>query len=217
MAITLPSETQPIWDELHAETVWLHWHWSIYCDLFASSPRVDLLNQCASTFFGVLQGTLLDAVQLTLSRLGDPAETRKNRNLTLATLTESLSTDSDTHFVTRLRTLLSAYQAKSAQVRTRRNKKIAHSDYETLLGGATSALPGPSRQEIDEILGALREFMNAIAERFGKTQIFYQASTPDAAAPALLMILKAGLRYRELWNDEGKWLEDLQKSPYFSV
>ena len=102
-------------------------------------------------------------------------------------------------------------------VRARRNKKIAHSDYQTLLGGATSALPGPSRQEIDEILVVLRQFMNAIAERFGKTHIFYQASTPDAAAPALLMILKAGLRYREFWNDEGKWLEDLQKSPYFSV
>src|SRR6266849_1641189 len=162
MTITLPSQTQPLWDELHAEVVWLHWHWCIYCDLFASPPRVDLLNKCASTFFGVLQGILLDAVQLSVSRLGDPAETGRNRNLTLATLAESLSTVSDEHFIMRLRTLLSAYQAKSAQVRARRNKRIAHSDYQTLLAGANSGPPGASRHEIDEILVALRQFMNAV-------------------------------------------------------
>jgi hypothetical protein len=169
------------------------------------------------TFFGVLQGILFDAVQLSVSRLGDPAEVGRNRNLTLGTLADSLSTVTDQDFMTRLRTLLSAYHSKSEQVRARRNKRIAHSDYQTLLAGASGGLAGPSRQEIDEILVALRQFMNAIAERFGKTEIFYQASTPDAAAPALLMILKAGLRHRDLWDDDGTWLEDLQKSPYFSV
>lgn len=125
--------------------------------------------------------------------------------------------DPDQYFTAQLRSRLSAYQARSAQVRTRRNKQIAHRDYESLLRGASAALPGPLRQEIDEILVALRAFMNVIAARFGDTQIFYEASTPEAAAPSLLMILKAGLRHRELWRDDAQWLEDLQKSPHFSA
>jgi hypothetical protein len=156
-------------------------------------------------------------VQLVLSKLGDPSQSRGNRNLTLATLVEEIATVNQSELTMQLQSLLAVFHSNSSAIRDRRNKRIAHLDYETSLQRANPPLPGPSRKEIEEVLAALREFMNAIAAHFGDTQIYYQASAPDAAADALLFVLKCGVRYREAGNDDGRWLEDLQKSPYFSV
>ncbi|TAJ80141.1 hypothetical protein EPO44_18870 [bacterium] len=218
MAITLPSTIQPIWNELHGDVAWLHWRWHIYRQLFGTSPeRIQFLNECAATFFGMLQNVLLDDVQLGLSKLGDPSQTGKHRNITLATLADAIAGLNEPALNTQLQSAITAYQSKSARVRDRRNKRIAHLDFNTSMQRASAGLPQPSRQEIDEALEALRKFMNVIAARFGNTQIFYEASAPDAAAYALLLILKGGMRHREMWNDEGSWLEDLQKSRYFRV
>lgn|SRR5262249_42127659 len=218
MPITLPSHIQPIWNELHGEVTWLHWRWKIYLQLFGTTAeRIDFLNACASTFFGMLQNVLLDDVQLGLSKLGDPSQKGKHRNFTLATLQELIADLNEPALTAQLMPTLEAYQKNSANVRDRRNKRIAHLDFNTSMQRASSGLTVPSRQEIEEALDALRKFMNVVARRFGNTQIFYEASAPDEAAARILMLLKGGMRHRESWPDEGEWLEDLQKSRYFSA
>jgi hypothetical protein len=190
----------------------------MYLQLFEATPeRIAFLNDCAYTFFGMLQNVLLDDVQLGLSKLGDPSQIGRHRNLTLATLQESIATLNEPVLTAQLAQALSTYQIKSADVRDRRNKRIAHLDFNTSMQKATGGLTTPSRREIEETLDALRKFMNVVAGRFGNTQIFYEASAPDEAAARILLLLKAGMRYQELWTDEGKWLEDLAKSRYFRV
>ena len=64
------------WSFLDTEVVSLHGRWRIYCDFYGASPeRIDLLNRAAPTFFAILQGVWLNDVQLTLSKLADPAAT----------------------------------------------------------------------------------------------------------------------------------------------
>src|SRR4051812_32259498 len=62
------------------------WSWDLYRQLFlASERRIALLNECAGSFFRVLQDVLLDDTTLVLSKLGDPAKTfNKYPNLSFA-------------------------------------------------------------------------------------------------------------------------------------
>src|SRR5215472_2229378 len=87
----MPNEITGTWEFLHGEVVWLHGRWSMYRQLFGTNEnRVNLLNKVAPNYFGTIQNIQLDEVQLTLSRLGDPAQTGKRQNLTLETLVGEL-------------------------------------------------------------------------------------------------------------------------------
>ena len=86
-----PSQIYTLWTTLDKEVTWLHGRWIIYRQLFGTSKeRVELLNESAGTFFNVLQDVLLHDVQLSLSKLGDPADTGSRENMTLEALHEDV-------------------------------------------------------------------------------------------------------------------------------
>jgi hypothetical protein len=77
-----PTELSETWQFLHNEVTWLHGRWTMYRQLYGTSPeRIELLNRVAPTFFGTIQAVQLDEIQLTLSRLADPVGTGQRRNL----------------------------------------------------------------------------------------------------------------------------------------
>jgi hypothetical protein len=61
---------------------------AIYHEVVAE--RINTLNVSASAFFCVIQATLLDDVQLTLSKLADPAMTKGRPNATLERLVNEI-------------------------------------------------------------------------------------------------------------------------------
>ena len=81
------------------------------------------------------------------------------------------------------------YANACAKGRERRNKRIAHFDMQTMLK-AKAALRGPSREEIEVALEALRSVMNCIARHFIGTQtaalqrppILHDSAHPHATA-----------------------------------
>jgi len=77
----------------------------------------------------------------------------------------------------------------------RRHKTLAHSDHDNLLSqyglnAAATPLPGPSRQEIEEALLSLREFMNLIGQYFGRGITVYDLKFQYGDAETMLSILK---------------------------
>lgn len=89
-----PDKIRKLWTTLHRETIWLHGRWIIYLQLFGTNEqRVQLLNESGGTFFKLLKDILLHDVQLTLSKLGDPAVSCKKENMTLRALYEVLLKD----------------------------------------------------------------------------------------------------------------------------
>ncbi len=72
---------------LKKEVVFLHARWQIYEQIYGiSTDRIDLINKSASTFFYNLQFILLDDIELTISKLLDPAKQKSNKNLCLETM-----------------------------------------------------------------------------------------------------------------------------------
>jgi hypothetical protein len=218
--MAIPPQFGDTWAFLHTEVLSLHGRWRNYRDLYGSSPeRIGLLNRTAPGFFAILQGILLNDVQLTLSKLADPAMTFKRPNLTLETLFEAIKGLPEPQLATTLTPLLANYRAECEKVKARRNKDIAHFDFATQIEPARRAeiLPGPSRQEIDSALAALREFMMAVFGHFENKHVDYKPFSFHDGAPLLLLLLKQGIRYDELVEAGTIDRTDLARSPHFGV
>jgi hypothetical protein len=215
---TLPDYLQPLWDALTPEVTWLHGRWIIYRQLFGtSSERIDMLNEAAGTFFYVIQGVLLDEVQLTISKLGDPATTAVRQNLTLAALRQALSATEHLGLCARLDPLLQIFNDRCARIRHRRNKRIAHFDRDTLLKARSAPIEGASRKEIEEALQALRDFLNEIELHLTDSTTGYEHFILHDDGEALVAMIKRGLRYEELARSQRIAWSDLMESPYFRV
>jgi len=78
------------------------------------------------------------------------------------------------------------------------NKWVAHFDRSTMLNEDVIPRMGPSRQEIESALEALREAMNCVSGYYTDTTIAYEHLSMQADGEALLQCLGKGLRYREL-------------------
>lgn len=194
-----PSSIQELWATLSADVVWLHGRWIIYRQLFGTSEdRVELLNEAAGTVTWIFQNLLLHDVQLSLSKIGDPAGTGSRQNLTLRRLQVALRTEGETSLADKIEPLLLAFEAACDKVRHRRNKWIAHNDLSTRLNARAAPLTGPSREEMEIALSALREVMNCVELRYTKGQTVYDQFIMNQDGRHLVAALAKAKRYKEL-------------------
>jgi hypothetical protein len=208
-----PAAIHDLWITIKAEVVWLHGRWIIYRQLYGTSQEhIDILNRSASTFFNVIQKTMLHDVQLSLSKLGDPAGSGKRKNLTLAALVLELEDTGENLVVSKLVPLLKNFDDACKNLRHRRNKWIAHFDLETMLQSKVKPLEGPSRAEIETALAALRDVMNCVELHYTESQTAYEHFIMNNDGEYLISTLKQGLRYRELVKEKVIAHDDLRKN-----
>jgi hypothetical protein len=213
----VPQEVQPIWNMIWQRVARLHGNWIVYRQLFGQSEQlVTMLNRCASAFFAVVQDGLLSDVQLSLSRLADPPRSMGRPNATLATLISEIEAAEGSD-IPDLRARLEEYRASCEKIKARRNKYLAHYDYEALVKNASAPLDGPSRHEIEQALAALRRFMSDVESHFGEVPTNFEHFISRNDGTDLVWWLKRGLRHREL--EESGQIEplDLRNSSLFTV
>jgi hypothetical protein len=209
----IPAPLQNLWSTIHSEVVWLHGRWIIYRQLYGTSPdRIAVLNRAAGTFFNVLQTMMLHDVQLSLSKLGDPAGSGARKNLTLAAFVQQLRSNSESSLADKLDPLLDKFDAACTKLRHRRNKWIAHFDLSTMLSSKVQPLEGPSRSEIEDALAALRAFMNCVELHYLDSQTMYDHFILDQDGDYLLTTLMQGLRYKQLVKERVIPHDDLRKN-----
>jgi AbiU2 len=212
----MPIELQRSWDALQPEVRWVHGRWLIYLQLFGKSQqRVDLLNKSASVFFVVIQQVLFESIQLTLVKLADPAKRGNRSNLTLETLLEEPELGNEPELFAKLRGMLHKYRTLCGKIRQIRNQRLAHFDRETLLG--TVSLNNSSRDEIENALTTLRDFLNIIEKHFVESETAYEQMIIPNNGDVLAQVLNCGLSYKEL-RKVGKisW-NDLSESPFYKA
>jgi hypothetical protein len=161
-----------VYYDLFRELVWLHYKWEQYCELFGKDQqRVELLNKVAPRFFGYLQHTLFDDIQLHLARLTDPPQTGsgKNQNLTMRRFTQLIA---DPKFKSEVEKLLEEVEQKCEFARQWRNKVLAHLDVNTR--AKPQLLPPRTRKQVKDALEAMRHLMNSIAKHYGLAEFFYE-------------------------------------------
>jgi hypothetical protein len=215
-----PSAIAPTWNAIHNQVGLLHLQWKFQEQLFTNDKRRELLDHVAGTFFAlVLQNFLLE-VQLAIAKLGDPAKQGKHRNMTLATLVAEIRdlysepySPEVNRFLTHLETDLATFKASSEKVRDRRNKYLAHLDYQLALGTHPVPITTPTRDEINGALHAVRELLHRVARHFQENPTAYTAIYAEGTAEHLVGVIKAGMRYFELL-DAGQLDGDVHCSKY---
>lgn len=212
---SIPNDIDEVYEELKTEITWLHARWIVYRQLFAESEkRLDLLNQCASAFFYIIQDVLLGEVQVSLSKLTDPARYRRFHNLSFEQLQARLEAYGDQTLAAKTRSVLDTLHSKCEPFRVWRNKRLAHLDLTTAMKSSPDPLPGISRQMIEEALALVREYMNTIEGHYHDSEVGYEHFIMHSDGDALVAMLRSGLRYEELLKEgtisyddwhHGKW------------
>ena len=212
----IPANIDEVFQELKTEITWLHARWIIYRQLFAHSPqRIDLLNECASMFFYTIQDILLGDVQVTLSKLTDPASTRGHDNLSLEQLQARVEAHGEPGLQATLRQILDNLHHKCQPFRTWRNKRLAHLDLTTTMQSMLNPLPGISRQMIEEALELVRRYMNTIEIHYLNSETGYQYFIMRGNdGDTLISMLKYGLRYEELVKERRISLNNWQNAKW---
>ena len=202
----IPVNIAPIWSFLYDESVAVHAYWKLFKQLFGGSQDdLDLLNRSAGFCFFVIQDALVTDVQLTLSKLSDPAKTGAKTNATTEHLLDEICGLGWPQPTDALRLLWQAFVDSCATVRLSRNKMIAHLDRATALQtGVTAALPTTTVGEISTALAALAAFMNGVAEYFGEAPTGYELFIMRGeGGDDLVYVLRMAERYQTL-QGEGK-------------
>jgi hypothetical protein len=164
-------ELGPLYHALRNEVTWVHAKWKQYRQLYAVSPeRIDLLNQAAGHFFGVIQDSLLEDVVLHLARLTDSPQSRGKSNLTLRALPELIIEEP---LASDIKTLVSAALAACGFVQAWRNRRLAHRDLTLALASSTDPLPGISRSDVEAALASTGAVLNRLAGHYWDTEVAY--------------------------------------------
>jgi hypothetical protein len=198
----IPAEIAEIWTHINDETVMVHAYWITFMDLFGGpNEQLEILDQSAGFFFNVIQDALATDIQLTLSKVSDPAMTFKKENATVRHLLDELEKLNAPELMAKLKDLYDAFNNACEPVRELRNKVIAHSDRNIALR-KTTAPAAATVGQIRAALKALADLMNAIESYFDGSETAYDLfSSRGAGVEALIGLLKRGLRYDVLQKE----------------
>lgn len=203
----LPDGFQDLYKSINNEVTWIHAKWIVYRQIFASSEdNIELLNQSASFFFGIVQQTFFEDTLLGISRLTDPAKSFGKDNRSLAQLISKLSELDYQELAKDLGNDLSLIITSCESFREWRNRKIAHSDLDIALKVSSDPLPGISRATIEKSLEKVRDFMNRINNHFFDSHTIYEHFITHSGGDVLLGKLKIA---EEVENTKRKKYLDL--------
>ena len=186
-----------IWNDINL----LHENWSNYQTFYGTDQdRIDLLNQCAPSFFMLLEVTLRHDIILSIARLTDRPESGRNRqhvNASIKKLFKEIESDIDESLKDEIKNLLKVLNNQTKKIRSLRDKLIAHSDFKTKLDLRSEPLPGVSRAEIEAILSTVRDIFHKIELNYLKSETYFQEVMAFGNAEDLINLLNNAIKSRE--------------------
>ncbi|MDP8242638.1 MAG: hypothetical protein P9L94_01045 [Candidatus Hinthialibacter antarcticus] len=197
----LPTNTENTFRLLQEKITWLHASWRIYKQLFDSSDqeRIDILEDCAGSFFYLVENSILDKVLLTICKLTDPTSNGKDINLSLSYLLKLLQDNEDIN-AREYKRLLNKIKRDSESIRERRNKQLSHSDLK--VESKINSLSPLHINELEDVLKQIRELMNLIETNYNNYETGYEHTSMRGDGDDLIAILKYAMKYEKMLEDE---------------
>lgn len=189
MGDELGAQFSALWQEVAN----LHSKWSEFVELFGSKPaRIDLLNQAAPAFFGMIQIVLWENILLGIARISDPPTSPRNRkNLTLLNLPALVNDEATRQEVV---LIVDQIMDETKFCRDWRNRHIAHNDLDLVLERSASPLLDASRKQVSDALKNLSRVMNVVQGQYSDAETGYDLISTLGGAEHFLYILDDGLR-----------------------
>lgn len=195
------SHSTPIdalYDPIKNEAMLAHAEFQTWDALYATHPaRVALLNATASGFFAMLSPIIADHVMMRLSRLTDPSDSGKFRNLTLHDLTPILKASHIPSDATLYEEYVADLKVTCEGMRIQRNKRMAHLDFDAAAVNGADPLPGVRVTDIRRALAQLQQALNVFERNQQLPAVMYADFIHSSGPLSLLGSLKRTLAYKQ--------------------
>ena len=193
------QELGELYTLLSAELIWLFVRWKQYVQLFADKPsRIEIINESAPFFFGLIQRVLWEETLLGIARLAGPVATAGKQNLSMHRIPPLLSNHD---LESRVSVLLDIVDEQGAFAIDWRNRHIAHRDLNLLLNSEAEPLAIASKELVDSVLDSMAALLNAIDQHYFRSTTAYRMALTTFGAEELLYTLRDGLRLRKLRDE----------------
>jgi hypothetical protein len=193
----MPPTISEIYDPLYQDVCRLHAKWQLFRQLYADDEQnVELLNESAPKFFRTCQDMLVDDVLLTISRLADPPESIRKKNLSLDQLVIRINATANPLLKNRLERAIKEAVKECGFARVLRHKRIAHSDLATKLKTNVEPLPTVTLNKIEAALTGIRSVMNIVEDAFQNCAVRYELLAVNDGN-IVLARLREAKKYRE--------------------
>lgn len=177
---------------LENQITWLCDEWRIYSDLYGTSQeRINLFDDTAAHFFGVLQYTLRDSILLQICRLTENPKVCGRETLVLKRLGE-LVVAKHAQLGARLDGLLSQIKQTCKPIRDWRNSKVAHLNLAAHLDEPNNPPTVFSRQRVNEAIEAIKGYAQTVRKEVFDGEFCYDAvSDWESAKPLLIGMIRS--------------------------
>ncbi len=191
---SMGSPLGEVYYSLWQDVAWLHVKWDEYVQLYGTKPeQVDLLNTTARFFFKVVHEVLWSDILLGIARLVDQPKSGGKRNMTVRLLPEAV----DESISEKVICLTNRAVEASKFCTDWRNRRIAHRDFEVVMGESLQPLEQTSRAKVSGALSSIAAVLNAVELHYRKSNIHFPAVSHPEGAQHLLYILDDGLRMEQ--------------------
>ena len=185
---------------LYHKVAWVHLRWALYKQLFGKCDRrIALLNETAGSFFGVLQGVLLDDVVLELARLVDSPKSCGKANLTLLRIPGLIA---DQELRPEIEAMVDSAEGACAKARDQRNRRLAHNDLSLAVETSAKPLPAIGIADVESALAAVRDLLNRLDSHYLNSTVAYEyVGTGPTDGDSLVHYLNKGLQAEQQFED----------------
>lgn len=167
----------------------LYNNWGEFSELFLSDPhRVDLINDCASQFFGMMQDIMAEHIVIQFYRITDSPGSGSGKNVTIRNI-PSLIDPSEKDKVNSL--VNDAVLSRESLVNWR-NKVFAHLDYAVIANNKTKLLDKLDEETINECINKIIAVLNFVEGHYEISLTAFDNTRGFSVRP-LLSILSDGL------------------------
>lgn len=162
----MPANVLEVFGALWQDVGNLDLNWKGFCQLYSKSPeRIELLRRFGGLFFGQVQQALFRDILLRICHLTDPATSSKGRykNQSLHRLLDEIGAH-DLALIDTLGLKTKADQLTAAcrDIRTLRNRAIAHRDWDARI----RPLPSTTKEQMGNAIALIQEIMNTVEKHF---------------------------------------------------
>lgn len=183
-----------VYEKIASEFTRLHTMWREYKSLFTQDENVHLLNQTASSFFGMVQIELFNGVLLRICRLLDPSSSGNDKeNLTLNRLCDLIREGDNNQFGKSIENDIRVIKENSDTARNWRTKYIAHNDLRVAIREVK--LDDIEYRNIDEIIARIARILNKVSLHYEHGSQIWPELASVGGTENLLYVLKCGITY----------------------
>jgi hypothetical protein len=180
---------------LYLEIVALRDAWDHYLNLFTRDQEsVEVLNACASSFFGLAQRAILREVLLGISRLTDSLQQGRHINLSLPYLLLDPEAANKSEAKNAVDEAIRKATEDAKAAKEHRHKYIAHLDANVATNKAAYVLPQLVQQQIEQSVSSIEAAYQVYSQLFRGSHVVFTTDRPKSSS-RLVEILRASDRW----------------------